>query len=69
MRNVAISAGAATMSSGLISPAKAAIKVPPGKKLFKDIKLNYFQDSNWLHAPLWLSPLLEKEAGVGIAGR
>lgn len=49
--------------------AKAATQVPPGKKLFKDIELTYFQDSNWLHAPLWLSPLLMEEAGVGIKSR
>lgn len=67
-----IAAGAAAASahrSGLVLPARAAEMVPPGKKLFNDIKLKYFQDSNWLHAPLWLSPLLEKEAGVGIESR
>lgn len=69
MQNVAASAGAAAMAPSIISPANAGIMVPPGKKLFKDVKLNYFQDSNWLHAPLWLSPLIEKEAGVGIKGR
>ncbi len=70
MRNVAMSAGTAAASPGLLmADGHARITVPPGKKLFKDIKLNYFQDSNWLHAPLWLSPHLEAEAGVGIAGR
>lgn len=49
--------------------ARAATQVPPGKKLFKDIELTYFQDSNWLHAPMWLSPLIQKEAGVSIKSR
>ena len=70
LKGVAAGAAAATTTkSGLIVPAWAAEKVPPGKKLFKDVKLKYFQDSNWLHAPLWLSPHLEKEAGVGIESR
>ncbi len=69
MQNVAASAGAAAMGNSLITPSFGATNVPPGKKLFKDIKLNYFQDSNWLHAPLWLSKHLEAEAGVGIKGR
>ena len=43
--------------------------VPPGKKLFNDVGLKYFQDSNWLHAPLWLSDHLMNEAGVGIESR
>ena len=54
------------MTPGLSFGAQA---VPPGKKLFKDIELTYFQDSNWLHSPLWLSPHLMKEAGVGIKSR
>ena len=70
MKNVALGAGAAAMgglSNGRM--AHAAQMVPPGKKLFKDIELTYFQDSNWLHAPLWLSDHLKKEAGVGIKSR
>ena len=59
-------AAAGGMTPGLSLGAAA---VPPGKKLFKDIELSYFQDSNWYHAPLWLSPHLMKEAGVGIKGR
>ncbi len=69
MKGVAASALAASSAPAIIRPASAATAVPPGKKLFKDIKLKYFQDSNWLHAPMWLSPLLEKEAGVGIESR
>lgn len=65
MRSAALGAAAASLPRR----AFAQEAVPPGKKLFKDIKLKYFQDSNWLHAPLWLSPLLEKEAGVGIESR
>ena len=45
LKNVAAGAvAAATTKSGLIVPAWAAEKVPPGKKLFKDVKLKYFQD-------------------------
>ncbi|MBC6406053.1 MAG: extracellular solute-binding protein [Rhodospirillales bacterium] len=69
MRNVAMSAGAAAMAGAPGKLAWSAQPVPPGKKLFNDVELRYFQDSNWLHAPLWLSPLLQKEAGVGIASR
>lgn len=70
LRGVAAGA-AATAGSRLWLPpsARAATAVPPGKKLFNDIELTYFQDSNWLHAPLWLSPHLMKEAGVGIKSR
>lgn len=69
MRNVAIGAGTAAMAGMPGRRSWAAQPVPPGKKLFNDIELRYFQDSNWLNAPLWLSPLLQKEAGVGIASR
>jgi len=69
LQGVAAGAAAASTRSGLILPARAATKVPPGKKLFNDVKLKYFQDSNWLHAALWCSPLIEKEAGVGIESR
>ncbi|MFK7965213.1 MAG: ABC transporter substrate-binding protein [Burkholderiaceae bacterium] len=70
MSNVAKAAGAAAGSSlplGQMAWGREA--VPPGKKLFKDIELRYFQDSNWLHAPMWLSEHLKKEAGVGIKSR
>ena len=65
-------AGAAALgASGVAAPrlGRAAQAVPPGKKLFNDIELTYFQDSNWLHAPLWLSDHLMAEAGVGIKSR
>ena len=63
LRNAAAGAGAAAAASVLPRNAFGAQAVPPGKKLFNDIDLTYFQDSNWLHAPLWLSPHLKKEAG------
>jgi len=69
LRGAAAGAGAAAAASFLTRPSFGGIQVPPGKKLFKDVELTYFQDSNWLHAPLWLSPLLMKEAGVGIKSR
>ena len=65
-------AGAAAVgASSVAAPrlGRAAQAVPPGKKLFNDIELTYFQDSNWLHAPLWLSEHLKAEAGVGIKSR
>jgi len=40
----------------------------PGGKMFNQ-ELTYFQDSNWLHAPLWLSPHFREAAGVSIASR
>src|SRR5262245_22622938 len=36
---------------------------PPGGAKFKDVELTYAQDSGWLHAPLWLSPIFMKDAG------
>ncbi len=70
LRGVAAGAGAAALGGALPGQmAFGAQAVPPGKKLFKDVKLKYFQDSNWLHAPLWLSDPLMKEAGVGIESR
>ena len=45
------------------------IILPPGGKKFADVQLTYFQDSNWLHAPLWLSPMFQKDAGVSIKSR
>lgn len=70
LKGVAAGAGAAALGGALPGRmAYGAQAVPPGKKLFNDVKLKYFQDSNWLHAPLWLSDLLMKEAGVGIESR
>ncbi|MHA1525328.1 MAG: ABC transporter substrate-binding protein, partial [Alphaproteobacteria bacterium] len=69
LKGVAAAAGASAMTPTFATMAGAQTMVPPGKKLFKDIELTYFQDSNWLHAPMWLSDLIRKEAGVGIKGR
>ena len=70
LKGVAAGAGAAALGGALPGRmAYGAQAVPPGKKLFNDVKLKYFQDSNWLHAPLWLSDLMMKEAGVGIESR
>ena len=70
LKGVAAGAGAAALGGALPGQmAYGAQAVPPGKKLFNDVKLKYFQDSNWLHAPLWLSDLMMKEAGVGIESR
>ncbi len=71
LRNVAGAAAAASVPVALPGLARAsshAMPVPPGKQLF-DVDLTYFQDSNWLHAPLWLSDHLKREAGVGIKSR
>ena len=54
---------------GAAARADQAIILPPGGKRFPDIQLTYFQDSNWLHAPLWLSPIFQKDAGVSIKSR
>ena len=51
------------------SGAESGIILPPGGKRFADVQLTYFQDSNWLHAPLWLSPMFQKDAGVSIKSR
>ncbi len=64
MQGVAAAAGSTAMSSSFPMVGHAA-----GTKRFKDIDLTYFQDSNWLHAPLWLSPLIKKDSGVGIKSR
>ena len=49
--------------------ADDAIVTPPDGGKFSNVELTYFQDSGWLHAPLWLSPLFMKDAGVGIKSR
>ena len=69
MKNVAMAAGAAGTGMPMGRLAWGKQSVPPGKKLFNDIELRYFQDSNWLHAPMWLSEHMKKEAGVGIKSR
>lgn len=66
LQSAALAAGSSFMPSAFAGHHEQA--VPPGKKLF-DIDLTYFQDTNWNHAPLWLSPLLKQEAGVGIKSR
>jgi len=68
MKAAAAGAGAAA-GGGLFLPERArAALAPPGGK-FNNIELTYFQDSNWLHAPLWLSEHFQREAGVSIASR
>ncbi len=70
MKNIAMGAGAAAAGTALPGRMGWGMEsVPPGKKLFNDIGLKYFQDSNWLHAPLWLSDHIMAEAGVGIESR
>ncbi len=49
--------------------AQEAAVMPPGGKKFNNVELTYFQDTNWLHAPLWLSPIFMQDAGVGIKNR
>ncbi|NNG04253.1 MAG: twin-arginine translocation signal domain-containing protein [Inquilinus sp.] len=69
MKAAAVGAGAMAGGGGLLLPDRArAALTPPGGK-FNNIELTYFQDSNWLHAPLWLSDHFKREAGVGIASR
>ena len=36
---------------------------------FKDIEVAGLWDNNWQNAPMWLSPLLQKEAGVSLKSR
>ena len=43
--------------------------MPPAGKKFADVQLTYFQDSLWLHAPLWLSPIFQKDAGASRSSR
>ncbi len=63
-------AAAAGLAGGLGLPRLARAGLPPVKPPKRwDIDLTYFQDSNWLHAPLWLSPIFKKDAGVGIKSR
>ncbi len=61
---------AAALAAGWGARLAEAAGVPPVKPPKKwDIDLTYFQDTNWLHAPLWLSPIFKKDAGVGIKSR
>jgi len=72
MQYAAAGAGGAATSQMFNGRARAQgsnIIMPPGGKKFADVQLTYFQDSNWLHAPLWLSPTFQKEAGVSIKSR
>jgi multiple sugar transport system substrate-binding protein len=66
-------AGAGVAAGGTMLPFRNAraepAVMPPGGKKFGNVELTYFQDSNWLHAPLWLSPAFMKDAGVGIKSR
>ncbi len=66
---------AALMAGGGLSlgrRARAEVSLDPfrapGDKMFNQ-ELTYFQDGNWLHAPLWLSPHFQKAAGVSVASR
>ena len=73
LRSAAIGAGAMAGGQGLFSGRGAQAQdmsflTPPGGR-FNNVELTYFQDSNWLHAPLWLSPHFQEQAGVSIAGR
>ena len=73
LRTAAASAGALTGSQFMPAQSWAGghsgAIMPPGGKKFKDIELTYFQDGNWLHAPLWLSEQFRKDAGVSIKSR
>ena len=72
MKYAAAGAGTAAanrFSLGGKAFAQDKVILPPSGKKFPDVELTYFQDSNWLHAPLWLSPTFQKDAGVGIKSR
>src|SRR5262249_57165430 len=57
-----------TLDHALGQTEDTAVAPPDGGR-FKDLELTYAQDSGWLHAPLWLSPIFMKDAGVGIKNR
>ena len=63
-----VAAGGRLLFGGRAGAADDVI-LPPGGKFADGVELTYFQDSSWLHAPLWLSPIFQKDAGVGIKGR
>ncbi len=74
MQFAAAGAGAAaggrlTFGGRVLAQTEDVVIVPPDGGRFKDLELTYFQDSGWLHAPLWLSPIFMKDAGVGIKRR
>ena len=66
-------AGAGAVAANNMLPADLTAgghqKIMPPNGRFKDIELTYFQDNNWLHAPLWLSETFQKDAGVSIKSR
>jgi multiple sugar transport system substrate-binding protein len=68
---LAAAAGGGLLAGGrdLMAQTEDATVLPPDGGKFKNVELTYFQDSGWLHAPLWLSPIFMKEAGVGIKSR
>ena len=73
MQSTAAGAGALAAGSSLLAPRAGRAQdysflTPPNGR-FNNIELTYFQDTNWLHAPLWLSPHFQEAAGVSIAGR
>ena len=72
LRSLAAGAGVvASRNLALRGSASAAetVILPPGGRLADTVALTYYQDAGWLHAPLWLSPIFRKDAGVAIAGR
>ena len=71
LKSAAAGAGAVAANKMLPSDLSAGghQKIMPPNGRFKDIELTYFQDNNWLHAPLWLSPIFQKDAGVSIKSR
>ena len=73
LRHAAMGAGAAMAGRNLFDLRAArgqdmSILTPPNGR-FNNIELTYFQDTNWLHAPLWLSPHFQEHAGVSIGSR
>ena len=57
-------------AGGLALPRSASALSPvTAPKNFGGTELTYFQDTNWLHAPLWLSEKFMADAGVGIKSR
>jgi hypothetical protein len=60
---------ASKMFGGRARAQGSNIIMPRAGKKFADVQLTYFQDSLWLHAPLWLSPIFQKDAGVSIKRR
>jgi len=65
----AAAAGGLLVRGKLLAQTEVPIVAPPDGGKFENVELTYFQDSGWLHAPLWLSPIFMKDAGVGIKSR